>query len=150
MRVEEYAMALNIDIPWITLLLLAVPLISVLVPFISCVYDTIGIIMGAPASSDEPAPAFGGGAHSQPGGQGAGGQGRDDAPQVLERDYYRTLQVDRATELPAIVSAFRRLALENHPDRNRAPDATLRMQELNEAYSVLRDPARRAEYDRRN
>lgn len=63
------------------------------------------------------------------------------------RDYYRILQVDPAAEQEVIEAAYRRLARKYHPDSNQSLDATRRMQEINEAYEVLRDPARRAEYD---
>lgn len=66
-------------------------------------------------------------------------------------DHYRTLQVTRDAEPEVIERAYKALSLKYHPDR-RAPDervwATKRMQQLNEAYGVLRDPRRRACYDR--
>jgi curved DNA-binding protein CbpA len=65
------------------------------------------------------------------------------------RDYYRTLQVDPAAEPEVIAAAYRRLAQKYHPDASPAPDAHQRMAAINEAYSVLSDPARRAEYDAR-
>jgi curved DNA-binding protein CbpA len=64
------------------------------------------------------------------------------------RDYYKILQVDSEAEPEVIAAAYRRLSLKYHPDTNRAVDATLRMQQINEAYDVLKDPARRARYDR--
>src|SRR5512136_2511657 len=63
------------------------------------------------------------------------------------RDYYKVLQVDREADPEVIAAAYRRLSLKYHPDTNRAGDATLRMQEINEAYEVLKDPAKRARYD---
>lgn len=63
------------------------------------------------------------------------------------RTYYQTLQVDSAASQEVIEAAYRRLARVYHPDRNRGADATLRMQELNEAYGVLSDQQRRAAYD---
>jgi len=63
------------------------------------------------------------------------------------KDYYRLLQVDPAAPIEAIESAYRRLAREAHPDLNDSPDATQRMQELNEARAVLRDPLKRAAFD---
>lgn len=62
-------------------------------------------------------------------------------------DYYAVLGVAPNANLETITSAFRRLAHQYHPDRNRSVDATSRMQEINEAYSILRDPDKRAEYD---
>jgi hypothetical protein len=63
------------------------------------------------------------------------------------RDYYKILQVDPEADPEVIAAAYRRLSLKYHPDTNRAADATLRMQEINEAYEVLKDPAKRARYD---
>jgi len=63
-------------------------------------------------------------------------------------DYYDVLQVSSNAEPEVIDAAYRRLARKYHPDANAGPDATERMRELNEAYEVLSNPARRAEYDR--
>lgn len=63
-------------------------------------------------------------------------------------DHYKTLQVDSSAEAEIIVAAYRRLALKYHPDTNKSPDATRRMQAINEAYEVLSDSTRRAKYDR--
>ncbi len=65
------------------------------------------------------------------------------------RDYYETLGVARDADEKAIKDAFRQLALKYHPDRNKAPDATGRFREIAEAYAVLSDPEKRAEYDAR-
>ena len=65
------------------------------------------------------------------------------------RDFYEVLGVARDCDDAALKSAFRKLAMEHHPDRNGGcPDATSRFKELNEAYSVLSDPNKRAAYDR--
>jgi hypothetical protein len=64
------------------------------------------------------------------------------------KDYYAILQVDPFAEPEAIRAAYRRLALEYHPDVNDAPEATVQMQEVNEAYAVLGDPDAREAYDR--
>jgi molecular chaperone DnaJ len=65
------------------------------------------------------------------------------------RDYYEVLGVDRACDGHALKAAFRKLAMEHHPDRNDGcPDATNRFKEINEAYSVLSDRDKRATYDR--
>jgi len=63
------------------------------------------------------------------------------------RDYYKVLQVDPEADPEVIAAAYRRLSLKYHPDTNPAADATRRMQEINEAYDVLKDPAKRADYD---
>jgi hypothetical protein len=62
---------------------------------------------------------------------------------------YRVLQVHPSAEPEVIEAAYRRLARKYHPDVNPDPGAAVRMRELSAAYDVLRDPARRAEYDRR-
>jgi molecular chaperone DnaJ len=68
---------------------------------------------------------------------------------VAQRDYYDVLGVPRNADDKAIKDAFRKLALQYHPDRNKAPDAEEKFKEVAEAYAVLSDPAKRAEYDRR-
>ena len=64
------------------------------------------------------------------------------------RDYYQILRVDPAAEPEVIHAAYRKLAAMYHPDVDRSPDAVQRMTEINQAYSVLRDPDSRAAYDR--
>lgn len=63
-------------------------------------------------------------------------------------DYYRILQVDPSADYEVVEAAFRRLARKYHPDLNPGEGAGATMRQLNEAYAVLKDPARRAEYDR--
>jgi molecular chaperone DnaJ len=68
---------------------------------------------------------------------------------ATKRDYYEVLGVSRDAAQDEIKKAFRRLALEHHPDRNKSDaSAEERFKELNEAYSVLSDPEKRAQYDR--
>ncbi|MDO8295726.1 MAG: molecular chaperone DnaJ [Caulobacter sp.] len=65
------------------------------------------------------------------------------------RDYYEVLGVQRGADEAALKSAFRKMAMEHHPDRNGGcEDASSRFKEINEAYSVLSDPQKRAAYDR--
>ncbi|CAN7172171.1 molecular chaperone DnaJ [Phenylobacterium sp. LjRoot219] len=65
------------------------------------------------------------------------------------RDYYEILGVTRGCDDAALKSAFRKLAMEHHPDRNGGcEEATGRFKEINEAYSILSDPQKRAAYDR--
>ena len=64
------------------------------------------------------------------------------------RDYYEILGVSRGCDEAALKSAFRKLAMEHHPDRNGGcEEAAGRFKEINEAYSVLSDAKKRAAYD---
>lgn len=63
------------------------------------------------------------------------------------KNYYKVLQVDPSAEPEIITAAYRRLALKYHPDIDTSPDATHRMQAINEAYRVVGDPDARARYD---
>jgi molecular chaperone DnaJ len=65
-----------------------------------------------------------------------------------KQDYYDVLGVPRNASPDEIKKAFRRLAMQYHPDRNREDGAEARFKEVNEAYEVLADPERRAMYDR--
>ena len=62
-------------------------------------------------------------------------------------DHYKTLQVDSEAEADVIAAAYRRLAAKYHPDIA-GPEAMGRMIAINAAWDVLRDPGRRAAYDR--
>ena len=65
-----------------------------------------------------------------------------------KRDYYEVLSVSRSCSDDDIKKAYRRLALQFHPDRNNAPEATERFKEATEAYQVLSDAEKRSAYDR--
>ena len=68
---------------------------------------------------------------------------------MAKRDYYDTLGVNRQADEKEIKSAYRKLAMANHPDRN--PDdeaAATRFREASEAYEILKDDQKRAAYDR--
>lgn len=66
---------------------------------------------------------------------------------VTFKDYYETLGVKRDATADQIKRAFRKLAQQYHPDRNKAADAEKKFREVNEAYEVLGDPDKRAKYD---
>jgi molecular chaperone DnaJ len=63
-------------------------------------------------------------------------------------DFYQLLGVSRDASDDEIKKAYRKLAMQYHPDKNRASDAEARFKEIAEAYDVLRDPDKRAAYDR--
>ncbi|MBA3344898.1 MAG: molecular chaperone DnaJ [Gemmatimonadales bacterium] len=63
-------------------------------------------------------------------------------------DFYVLLGVSRDASETDIKKAYRKLAMEHHPDRNSAPEAEARFKEITEAYEVLRDPQKRGAYDR--
>lgn len=65
-----------------------------------------------------------------------------------QTDYYEILGVSRTASAEEIKRAFRRLAMQYHPDRNRDHGAEAKFKEVNEAYEVLSDPDKRAAYDR--
>jgi molecular chaperone DnaJ len=68
---------------------------------------------------------------------------------VAKRDYYEILGVDRAADEQALKSAYRKLALKFHPDRNPGnAEAEEKFKEAAEAYGVLSDAQKRAAYDR--
>src|SRR6266853_3204849 len=67
---------------------------------------------------------------------------------VSKRDYYEVLGVNRDAGDPEIKSAYRKLAMAHHPDRNPGDHtAEEKFKEAAEAYSVLSDPQKRAAYD---
>ena len=65
-----------------------------------------------------------------------------------KRDYYEVLGVSHNATEEELKKAFRHLALEYHPDRNKKADAEERFKEINEAYQVLSNPEKRTAYDR--
>jgi molecular chaperone DnaJ len=67
---------------------------------------------------------------------------------VSKRDYYEVLGVSRDATEEEIKKAYRKLARQYHPDVNKAPDAAEKFKEAKEAYEVLSDSQKRAQYDR--
>jgi molecular chaperone DnaJ len=64
-----------------------------------------------------------------------------------KRDYYEVLELSRSASADDVRRSYRRLARKYHPDLNPADDAEERFKEINEAYEVLSDQNRRANYD---
>ena len=65
------------------------------------------------------------------------------------KDYYEILELQRGASEDEIKKAYRKLAMKYHPDRN--PDdkqAEVKFKEVNDAYQVLSDPKKKADYDR--
>ena len=68
---------------------------------------------------------------------------------MVEQDYYELLGVPRGADDAAIKAAYRRLAKEHHPDRhNGCSNKEAQFKAINEAYDILKDPQKRAAYDR--
>ena len=63
-------------------------------------------------------------------------------------DYYAILNINPTASKKEIKEAFKREALKWHPDRNNSPDATEKMQLINEAYLILKDDEARVRYDK--
>jgi molecular chaperone DnaJ len=66
----------------------------------------------------------------------------------MKRDYYEVLGVSRTAGDDELKKAYRKLALKFHPDKTPGKEAEERFKECNEAYQILSDPQRRAQYDR--
>src|ERR1700751_5638422 len=70
-------------------------------------------------------------------------------PVMAKRDYYEVLGVQRGSSEAEMKAAYRKLAMQHHPDRNPGDkDCEHRFKEINEAYDVLKDGNKRAAYDR--
>lgn len=66
---------------------------------------------------------------------------------ATKRDYYEVLGVTKSASADELKRAYRKLALEWHPDRNKAANANEKFKEINEAYAVLSDPKKKETYD---
>ena len=66
---------------------------------------------------------------------------------MAAKDYYEVLGVQKGATKDQIKDAYRNLALQFHPDRNKAPEAEARFKEISEAYAVLSDDEKRRQYD---
>lgn len=68
---------------------------------------------------------------------------------MVEDDYYEVLGVQRSADDASIKAAYRRLAMQYHPDKNNGcAESEARFKAISEAYDVLKDPQKRAAYDR--
>ena len=68
---------------------------------------------------------------------------------MAQRDYYEILGVERTVDAAGLKAAYRKLAMQHHPDRNDGcEEASARFKEVSEAYAVLSDAQKRAAYDR--
>lgn len=69
--------------------------------------------------------------------------------QIMEyKDYYKILEIQRDASQDEVKQAYRRLARKYHPDISKEKDAEARFKDVGEAYEVLKDPEKRAAYDR--
>ena len=67
---------------------------------------------------------------------------------AVKRDYYEVLGLGRDASEDDIKKAFRKLAMQCHPDRNKEPGAEAKFKEISEAYEVLSSPEKRSRYNR--
>jgi len=65
----------------------------------------------------------------------------------MEKDFYKTLGVNKSATQADIKKAYRKLALEYHPDKNKTKEAEQKFKEVSKAYEVLSDPQKRKTYD---
>ena len=65
-------------------------------------------------------------------------------------DYYQILGISKKASSTDIKKAYRKLALQWHPDKNKTPGANKKFKEISEAYQCLQDSTKRQQYDNRN
>src|SRR5262245_58723921 len=71
------------------------------------------------------------------------------AYQTMAKDFYEVLGVARGADEKTIKQAYRKLAMQYHPDQNQGDKKSeQKFKEINEAYDILKDPQKRAAYDR--
>src|SRR5579864_8620385 len=66
---------------------------------------------------------------------------------MATQDYYSILGIDKSASADELKRAYRKLALQYHPDRNKTKEAEEKFKEINKAYEVLGDPQKRQTYD---
>jgi DnaJ-class molecular chaperone len=66
---------------------------------------------------------------------------------MVKKTYYEILEIDKKASQEDIKSAYRRLVMLYHPDKNKLPEAEEMFKGIAEAYSVLSDPGKRKQYD---
>ena len=69
---------------------------------------------------------------------------------MVKKTYYEILEIDKKASQKEIKSAYRRLAILYHPDKNKLPEAEELFKGIAEAYAVLSDPGKRKQYDMDN